>query len=267
MARIRSIKPEFWKSEAIARLPHRTRLTFIALWSYVDDSGVGRDVPQLIAGELFALEDDPREALANVREDLARLSEEGRITRYTVEGKPFLHITGWDEHQKIDKPNKARYPFPNDPAAVLTCGSRDPREGVAKPARELREDSEQLHLLEQGNRGTEEQGIPPTAGDASPPPGETEGQRVNRLSKTYADAVPLSNFPAVAGVVRKAVKTGQYDDEQITAALGRLAEDQRSVTTDTLRYELEGRPPLRAVGGQPRPSVRSFTDEDYSSGF
>lgn len=155
MARIRSVKPEFWKSEVIARLSHRERLTFIALWSYVDDNGVGRDVPQLIAGELFALEPDPRETLANVRGDLARLSEEGRITRYTVDGKPYLHITNWDEHQRIDKPNKARYPDPDDPAAVPTCGYGDPHDTSATPSRE----SSESPRLEQGNRGAGEQGI------------------------------------------------------------------------------------------------------------
>ncbi len=139
--RIRSIKPEFWKSEAIARHPHRTRLTFIALWSYVDDNGVGRDIPQIIAGELFALEDDPREALASVREDLARLREAGRITRYTVEGKPYLHVTGFDEHQRIDKPGKPRYPLPTDPAATLTCENTDSRESLARVSRESREGS------------------------------------------------------------------------------------------------------------------------------
>lgn len=77
---------------------------------------------------------------------------------------------------------------------------------------------------------------------AQPAPAESEGQRVNRLTKTYTDAVPLSRFPAVAGIVRKAVRAGSYTDDAITAALARLATDRRSVTTDTLRIELEGRP-------------------------
>lgn len=156
MARIRTIKPEFWKSEEIAQLPHRTRLTFIALWSYVDDNGVGRDVPQLIAGELFALEPDPREALANVRGDLARLSEHDRITRYTVDSRPFLYVNNWDRHQRIDKPNKDRYPRPDHPDAVLTCGYGDSREDVAQPSRDMRESPSpgavEVGTGEQGNR-------------------------------------------------------------------------------------------------------------------
>jgi hypothetical protein len=70
----------------------------------------------------------------------------------------------------------------------------------------------------------------------------TEGQRVNALAKRYTDHVPLSNFPAVAGVIRKAVRVGMWPDDVIGAALDRLADEGRSVTTDALRYELTGFP-------------------------
>jgi hypothetical protein len=70
----------------------------------------------------------------------------------------------------------------------------------------------------------------------------TEGQRVNALAKVYTDLVPLSNFPAVAGVVRKAVRVGMWSDEDLAAALERLGHDGRAVTTDALRYELTGFP-------------------------
>lgn len=70
----------------------------------------------------------------------------------------------------------------------------------------------------------------------------SEGQRVNALTKVYTDLVPLSNFPAVAGVVRKAVRAAMWDDETIAEALERMARDGRSVTTDALRYELTGFP-------------------------
>lgn len=154
--RIRSIKPEFWKSTSIAQLCHFDRLLFIALWSYVDDNGVGRDIPQIINGELFALEEDPRESLARVTGSLARLSEAGRILRYTVAGRPFLAIVNWSEHQRIDKPNKSRYPGPDDPTALLTCGYGESRDILARPSRDPRE-SPAPGAVEQGNRGTEEE--------------------------------------------------------------------------------------------------------------
>lgn len=75
-------------------------------------------------------------------------------------------------------------------------------------------------------------------------PTETTNQRINRLTKTYTDRVPLSKFPAVMGIVGKAVKTGLYDDDQITEALARLADNGRPVTVDVLRIELEGLTPF-----------------------
>lgn len=140
--RIRSIKPEFYRSEDIAALDWDARLLFIGLWSYVDDNGVGRDVEQLIAADLFALDRDPLDSLARVSRGLASLSDQGLIVRYTVEKKRFLAVTGWERHQRIDKPNAPRYPAPDQ---GFPSESGDAREGVAKDSR-----------LEQGNRGTGE---------------------------------------------------------------------------------------------------------------
>ncbi len=147
--RIRSIKPEFWTSDDIADLCWDTRLIFIGIWSYVDDNGVGRDVPKLIVADLFPLEDDPRETLATVSRGLRTLHEAGLIERYSVEGRPYLSVTGWNKHQKIDRPSKPRYPIP-------TCGNAVPMDRLDEPSRQSR-DSLDAGTGEQGNRGTGEQ--------------------------------------------------------------------------------------------------------------
>jgi hypothetical protein len=79
---------------------------------------------------------------------------------------------------------------------------------------------------------------------AAAQPTESAGQRANRLTKSYTDRVPLSRFPAIAGIVRRAMAAG-YADVAITDALVRLATEGRSVTVETLRVELEGIPPNR----------------------
>lgn len=151
--RIRSIKPEFWRSESVNRLSREVRLLFIGLWSYVDDNGVGINDYRQIAADLFPLDDDPTEVREFVREGLARLSREGRITCYHVSGKPYLYITGW-EHQRIDKPGKPRYPKPDaDGATPLASENADVRETLATSSRECRE-SLAPGTGEQGNRGT-----------------------------------------------------------------------------------------------------------------
>lgn len=148
--RIRSIKPEFWKSEDVAALSWPDRLIFIGLWSYVDDNGVGRDNERLIMADLFPLEEDPRETLATISRGLQTLFRRGLIARYSVAGKPFFYVTGWPDHQKIDKPNKPRYPLP-------TCDDAIIRDTLATPSRDSRE-IPSPGAVEQRNRGTEEQG-------------------------------------------------------------------------------------------------------------
>lgn len=131
--RIRSIKPEFWRSSAISQLAIEDRLLFVGLWSYVDDNGVGKDKLSAIAADLFAddLERDAPETFARVSRGLARLSEAGRIVRYTVAGGEFLRVVNWSEHQRIDKPGKARYPSDDAEDAVIRESVANPRESVA----------------------------------------------------------------------------------------------------------------------------------------
>ena len=185
--RIRSIKPEFWRSEDIADLAVEDRLLFIGLWSYVDDNGVGIDRLADVCADLFALdlERDPPETFARVSRGLQNLSEAGRIVRYTVEGKSYLHITNWSKHQRIDKPNKARYPHPDAENATI-------REEVATPSRHPRE-TPAPGTEEQGNRGTGEQGTCDPA-DAGPLSDAASG--TDATEATNPDAEALSHYLA-----------------------------------------------------------------------
>lgn len=90
-----------------------------------------------------------------------------------------------------------------------------------------------------------------TPGGATEP---TVNQRAQQLARIYTDVVKLSNFPAVMTIAKKALTSGDYDDQQIGAALARLAEDRRGVSTESLRIELEGLPNPRSQLAQ-RPST------------
>jgi hypothetical protein len=119
--RIRTIKPDFWHSEKIAKLSKDDRLLFIGLWNVADDAGVIEDKYQLIAAELFPfdLEADPRATYASVRGGLDALTDIRLLTRYEVDGKGYLFIPGWEEHQRIDRPSKSRLPQPTTQNAPI----------------------------------------------------------------------------------------------------------------------------------------------------
>lgn len=98
------------------------------------------------------------------------------------------------------------------------------------------------------------------AADASP---LTETQRSKRLTDAYAGREPMCNWPAVNGVVLKAIRSGRFGDAEVHAALMRLAVDGRSVTVDTLRTELQGFPASSALA---RPVPQSGADRAREQG-
>jgi len=71
----------------------------------------------------------------------------------------------------------------------------------------------------------------------------------------------MCKWPAVNGVVMHAIKAGKYTDEEIHAALLRMAKSGHSVTVDALRIELEGLAPRgRHTSTRQDETDRLFTD-------
>jgi hypothetical protein len=83
-----------------------------------------------------------------------------------------------------------------------------------------------------------------SSGADEPRPGNglTITQRSKRITDVYAEAEPMCKWPAVNSVVIRAIKTGEWSDDEIRDALLRMAEENRSVTIDSLRIELNGLP-------------------------
>lgn len=79
-----------------------------------------------------------------------------------------------------------------------------------------------------------------------------------RLAGAYYEAVDgFANFPAVLGVARKALKAGE-SEQAVEAALSRLADSGRPVTTDTLRIEIRGMEPARPITSARSNAGRAF---------
>jgi hypothetical protein len=108
MARIRSIKPDFWTSEQVMECSPIARLMFIGMWNFADDHGRMPASPKTLKAQIFPADDIDS---TNVRRMIDELSSTGLIRLYEVDGKEFLLITGW-HHQKIDKRQPAKYPEP-----------------------------------------------------------------------------------------------------------------------------------------------------------
>lgn len=108
MPRIRTIKPAAFASETLSQLPREMRWTFAGLWTYVDDEGRGRYNPRLIKAELYPLDDDVD--ADTVECELAKLEGLGLICRYEIAGRRYLHVVGFGEHQKVNRPVESKLP-------------------------------------------------------------------------------------------------------------------------------------------------------------
>src|SRR5437660_11482463 len=102
MARIRSIKPEFWSSEQIVECSPTARLLFVGIWTFSDDGGVmplslKRIKMSVFPGDSFQL-DEIAGWLEELRGNrlIATFSDEAGIV--------YIAVLGW-KHQKIDKPS------------------------------------------------------------------------------------------------------------------------------------------------------------------
>jgi hypothetical protein len=76
-------------------------------------------------------------------------------------------------------------------------------------------------------------------------------ERASAIANGYHQAVKgMCKWPAVCAIVKKAIKTESWTDQAILDAVLRLAGDNRSVTFDSLRIELDGIRP-RAPASNP----------------
>jgi hypothetical protein len=96
-----------------------------------------------------------------------------------------------------------------------------------------------------------------------------EIKTAQKITASYVKRVPMSKYPAVLGITRRALRAGHPADS-VEAALLRLADEGRPVTVDVLRVELEGLPPPRdghgVVAYLPGAGLRpSTTDQRFAA--
>lgn len=124
MARIRTIKPEWFQSEDLAKVSLHAERTFLGLISHADDSGRHKNLPSLITGYIWMVRGDYD--IAGVERDLDALADVGLICRYTgCDGKENLHLVTWDKHQRIDKRSTSRLSRCPRHQAHHKCGGCD----------------------------------------------------------------------------------------------------------------------------------------------
>lgn len=163
----RLIKGSIKRSNEIDSLSWFQEVCFYRLMVTVDDYGCYFADPQMIKSDLFPMKENLTKAA--VAEALDKLESVGLIQRYEVNGKMYLHLCTWENHQRVR--NKTRH-FPEPPQIAADCGNspqnaagQDEAEndnphsaadcGGSQPSR-TRAESENPGILESGNPGIRE---------------------------------------------------------------------------------------------------------------
>jgi len=122
MARIRTVKPEFWTSEQVAECSTITRLLFIGMWNFCDDGGNHPASLKSLKMQVFPSDDIQLSEIGTMIDELVKNE---LITQYTVNNKDYWHVLGW-KHQKIEKPNY-KHPeyFPTNSKPIDDHSSND----------------------------------------------------------------------------------------------------------------------------------------------
>lgn len=111
MARIRTIKPEFWEDEVVGGLGVLARLLFVGSWNLADDEGLLRWTPDYLAASLFMYDGDALDVASAMKE-----VERARLVFPYTGGKTnqrLAYVVNFRRHQRINRPSPAKLPPPS----------------------------------------------------------------------------------------------------------------------------------------------------------
>lgn len=158
MARIRTIKPEFCTSEQLVECSTSARLLFVLMWMFCDDRGVhpakARQLKmECFPGDPFTVEDvegwiEELLTVGLIEEFLATSDEESDAE--VTQDVRYWHVTGWDRHQRIDRPAKPKHP---EPQRGLVEDSSRARRGLALEGKGKERKGKELKESHASNNG------------------------------------------------------------------------------------------------------------------
>lgn len=131
VARIRTVKPEFWTDEKVVELSYPARLLFIGLWNFCDDDGRMVYSPKRIKMQIF-----PADNL-DISELFGELRGASLVHVYSIENTEYLQIRNFNKHQKVDKRTASKHPCPPNHAESPRIPPTDSiKEGIKEGIKE-----------------------------------------------------------------------------------------------------------------------------------
>lgn len=228
MARIRSIKPEFWDSPGTAKASLRARLLYIAMWNWADDWGIGDANPKRLLGFAFPSDESSEVEPRNFRHLAVEVAECFDVIWYQADGRDYYAIPSWETHQRTEKRAQRRNITPDQRKCLLYAAVSE------NPSLDLGSSVEGTGEQGKGEEGTGERGKVPAIAVTTPGSELAIADRpdVDRLCALLADHIESNGGkrPSIGKGWRDAARLMLDRDgrteEQITKAINWCQRDE-----------------------------------------
>jgi hypothetical protein len=218
VARIRSLKPSFFKNEDLARLSFAHRLLYEGLWCWADRDGRLEDRPTRLKAEIFPYDELDVESL------LSDLDKAGFIRRYVVGRMNVIAIPRFLKHQ---------FPRNDERSNNLPAPPKAP-DPPKKPSRS-RNGTAAVPLLP-----SEQSTTPPHVGSREYGVGSRERTAAAPQRRPEADPDPDDHYAVVTAVVTKDILPLRLEDHELMAAtLNRCEALHIACTEDVARKAID----------------------------
>lgn len=221
MARIRTVKPEFFRHEGLqdieaANPGAHCMLVFAGLWGHCDKGGVFEWRPRTLKLDILPfLEFD-------MADTLAILESAGFVQRYEAEGKTYGVVPTFEEHQRIG-------------GKELQEPVKHPRSNGEAPEKQRGSNGEAIGIAGREGKGREKEG----KGDAQ----ERAPDGLNGEAWT--------RWLAYRSEIRKPLKPASIPAAQ--RSLAAFGSDQAAVVEQSVANGWQGLFPLKTANGKPQP--------------
>jgi hypothetical protein len=212
MARMRSVKPEYWTDEDIATATCRdARLLYVAMWNLADEHARLRGDPRYIKGQVFAYDDDlSPDVIDKLLDELAAI---GKVVRYRVAGARYLFLPKLGAHQRLE-PDKtpSRLPAPED-----ADPEPEPPSGnfPDKSARSTDESAQKRTFDERRSEPSPDQREESGADDSEKIPDESALARARSFKHVAGSREHVAGIPPTAGDASAAASEAQIVSGEI----------------------------------------------------
>ncbi|WP_431860070.1 hypothetical protein [Azospirillum sp.] len=205
MARIRTIKPDFFTSEDIVLLSPLARILFIATWCEADREGRLRWRPLTLKMRYLPADN------CDIDELCDELIRRKVIVLYEVRGETFAHIPSFLKHQIINN-RESKTTLPPPPAVDDACGTRGDRDNDAKVTPLVGNGREgKGRERKESNTDRPKEGLEREAGPSEGDEGDTVETVARALQRVSTTPLSLKTVQDdIEGGLREGVTLSQY---------------------------------------------------------